>query len=107
MPLSPLSFPNPYHISLFSITLPDASGLLEAIDDVGNFDLRQGNRNEILPLLSDQLPLRNELSQLLSNFTANDLFEAVIILLNFHDHKSFVGAGFKPARKLRSVEFKP
>ena len=65
-----------------AFTLADASGVAAAEAEVRHFDLRDRNADKILPLLPDQLSLRNVFLQVLLDLAPDDLPEAKVILFN-------------------------
>ena len=65
-----------------AFTLSDAAGVAAPEAEVGHFDLRDRNADKILPLLPDQLSLRNVFLQVLLDLAPDDLPEAKVILLD-------------------------
>ena len=72
--------------SRLAFTLADTAGIAAAEAEVRQLDLRDRNADEILPLLTDQLSLRNVSLQVLLDLAADDLPESKIILLDVEDH---------------------
>src|SRR5437867_9464480 len=68
--------------SRLAFTLADTARVTAAEAEVGHFDLRDRNADEILPLLSDQLSLRYIFLQVLLDLAPDDLPESKIILLD-------------------------
>ncbi len=62
----PLAFaflaPAPYGVAGIALALTGAALVLVTEAEAGDVDLRDGDGDELLPLLADQLPLRNVLS---------------------------------------------
>src|SRR5436190_823893 len=72
--------------SRLAFTLADTAGIAAAEAEVRQLDLRDRNADEILPLLADQLSLRNVSLQVLLDLAADDLPESKIILLDVENH---------------------
>src|SRR5205085_2035185 len=59
-----------------AVSLADAALLLRAVLEAGELDLREGDRDEVLALLPEELSLGDVLAQLLLDLPAHDLHEA-------------------------------
>src|SRR5260221_549003 len=68
-------------IAGLAFPLPGASTLAFAEREVRDVDLRDGDRHQILAFSSDELSLRDVLSQVLTDLTAHDRAEAGMILV--------------------------
>ena len=73
-------------LALFAVALPDAAGAVLAVAEVRHVELRHGNADEIATLAADHLAVRDVLPQVLADPAADDLPEAALIALDFHDH---------------------
>ena len=73
----------------FAFALADAAGVAAAEAEVGHFDLRDRNADEVLSLLADQFALRDVLLQVLLDLAADDLPEPQIILFDVENHDLF------------------
>ena len=62
--------------------LPDAAPVLAAEAEARPVDLRQRDRDQILPLAPDQLALRDVLPQVLFDLPADDVAEAAVIRID-------------------------
>jgi len=60
--------------------------LLVAVAKARDVDLRNRNGNYILALAAQQLTLGDVLAQILADFTANDMAEAPVILVDLQGH---------------------
>ena len=72
--------------SRLAFTLADTARVTAAEAEVGHFDLRDRNADEILSLLSDQLSLRNIFLQVLLDLAPDDLPEPEVVLLDIQNH---------------------
>jgi hypothetical protein len=63
----------------------DAAGVV-AVAEVRELDAADGDADEVLPLLADQLPLGEELPQVVTDATLDDLAEALVVFFDLEDH---------------------
>ena len=73
-------------LAFFAVALPDAAGAVVAEAEMGHVELRHGNADEIATLAADHLAVRDVLAQIFADPAADDLSEAALIALDFHDH---------------------
>src|SRR5205823_8326756 len=74
------------HRARLAFSLADASLLLVTVAEVGDVDARDGDGDEVLPLLPDHLPLLDVLAQVGLDAAADDLPEAAVVLLDLERH---------------------
>src|SRR5262249_40091754 len=72
--------------SRLAFTLADTARVAAAGAEVRQFDLRDRNADEVLPLLTQQPSPRNVFLEVLLDLAADDLPESKIILLDVEDH---------------------
>jgi len=75
-----------HRISRLTVPLSGAPLLTIAETEPWDIDLRDRNRNEILPLSTDHLPLRNVFAQVLPDTPADDVAESGMILVDLERH---------------------
>ena len=66
--------------------LADPATVLRPVSELGDLDLRQGDRDELAPGLADQLAVRNVLPQVRLDLAADDLFEPISVTIDFSNH---------------------
>ena len=66
--------------------LPDAAAALGPVAELGDVDLRQGDRDQLAPGLADHLAVRDVLPQVGLDLAADDLLEPIGIALDFTHH---------------------
>ena len=71
-----------------AFTLADAARVPASEAEGRHFDLRDRNADKILPLLTDQLSLRDVFLQVLLDLPPDDLPESKIILLDVQNHRA-------------------
>src|SRR5207249_3593238 len=72
---SGLLLSGPERLTDLAVALADAAGTLLAEAELGNFDLRQGDRDKVLALAADQLAAADVLAKVALHLAANDLAE--------------------------------
>src|SRR5262249_7462401 len=70
------------------VPLANAAGALLAVAELRDFDLRQGNADQVLALLPDELAAANVLAQVALHLAADKLAEALVITLDPLTHGS-------------------
>jgi hypothetical protein len=73
-------------LALFAIALPDSAGAVVAKPEMRYIELRHGDADKIATFAADHLAVRDVLAKILSDPAADDLSEAALIPLDFHDH---------------------
>ena len=82
--------------------LAHSAAVLGPVAKFGDLDLRQGDRNELAPGLTDQLAMRNVLTQVRLDLAAHDLFEAIGVMIDFSNHGYiFLASGYQSVRRPR------
>ena len=66
--------------------LADAAGVLRAVAELRQVDLRQGDRHVVSPGLADHLALGDIFAQVALDLTPDDLLESALVALDFSDH---------------------
>ena len=69
-----------------ALPLPHAAAVLAAEAEARPVDLRQRDRDQILPLAPDQLALRDVLAQVLLDLPAHDVAEAAMVWVDPQRH---------------------
>ena len=70
--------------------LADAAPVLGPVAELGDLDLRQGDRNELAPGLADHLAVRDVLTQVGLDLAPDDLLEPIGVTINFSNHGCLV-----------------
>ena len=68
--------------------LADAAAVLGPVAELGDLDLRQGDRDELAPRLADHLAVGDVLPQVGLDLAADDLLEPVGVTIDFSHHGS-------------------
>ena len=76
-----------HRIADVAVALTDAALLLVAEAKARDVDLRNGDRDEVLALSSDQLALRDVLAEVLPDLAADDVPKARMILIDLEAHR--------------------
>jgi hypothetical protein len=66
-------------VARVAVALPHAARLLLPVAEMGDVDLRQGNRHQLLAALAHHLALGDVLAQVLLDLAAHDLAEAAVV----------------------------
>src|SRR5579883_177997 len=70
-----------------AVSLSGAAALPVSEREVRDVDLRNGDRDEVLALAADELPLRDVLSQVLADLAAHDRSETGVVLIDLERHR--------------------
>src|SRR5262249_23147024 len=85
-PRTRLPLSRPQRLPRLSRPLPHSSGALIPIAELRDLDLRQGNGDQVLPLLADHLAPADVLRQIALHLAADKLAEALVIAFDFLSH---------------------
>ena len=66
--------------------LADSAAVLGPVAELGDLDLRQGDRDELAPGLADHLPVGDVFAQIGLDLAPNDLLEPVGVTIDFSNH---------------------
>src|SRR5690606_20225734 len=80
-----LPLPLAHAVPLLAVAHADAGGVV-AVAEVGQLDLVNRDADEVLPLLADELPLGEELAQVVTDASLDDLAEALVVFFDIQDH---------------------
>ena len=69
----------------FALALPGAAGAVFAVAEMRHVELRQGNADQIAPFAADHFAMRNVLTQVLADFSADNLAKATMIVVDVED----------------------
>src|SRR5436305_1560446 len=69
-----------------AVALTHAALVLVTVPEVRDVDARDGDGDEVLPLLPDHLPLLDVLAEIALDAPADDLPEAAVVLLDLQRH---------------------
>src|SRR5205807_10479524 len=73
-----------------AVALADAAGVLLAVAELWNLDLRQRDADEVAALLPDQLAAADVLAEVALHFAADDPAEALMIAVDLLAHGGFL-----------------
>jgi hypothetical protein len=73
-------------VSLFAISLANATGAVLTVAKVGEIELRDGNADEIAAFTADHFAVGDILPQILANFPTHNLPKAGLVSLNALHH---------------------
>ena len=80
--------------ALFAFSLAHSAGLVLPVPNAWNIDLGEGDADELVPLLSDELTRGHVPLQILADASTDDLLEAIEVVLDVQDHGDLLGCGF-------------
>ena len=94
LPLTLLTIALGDRVTNVPITLSYTTTLPCAVAELGDIDLRNGNRDEAFTLTPNQFTLRHVLAQIFFDFTAYDLTKATeVTVYTFHGHRHMLCVG--------------
>src|SRR4051812_16665765 len=72
-------------VALVAVAGADALGIV-TVAEVGKLDAADGDADQVLAFLADQLALGEELAQVVADSSFDDLAEALVVFFDFKDH---------------------
>src|SRR5262245_59591545 len=79
-------------------SLADTAGTLVTVPEVWDFDIGDGDADVFSPLPADHLAVRNVLPQILADLPADNLLEALLVVIDGSGHNSISQTSPKEAR---------
>jgi hypothetical protein len=72
--------------TVFPFALSDAARTFVAMAEVGDFDVGDGDADVFAPLAADHFAVRDVLPQVLADFPAHNLLEALLVMIDGPRH---------------------